>query len=101
MFILHPSAGLDFIQSPAAIREAFESINSNEHAARPQQPRLDADLDPHALDCAGERFLCWFGIINGLPEPLRALTAPHIAGLRQEISFPVQVPEMVDLAVFI
>src|SRR5712671_52182 len=111
MFILDLSAGLDFIQSPAAIREPFESINSNEHAvmrqrrfkdrwnswvgdqrsgapdglglvvfgvdenaARPQQPRLDADLDPHALDCAGERFLCWFRIINGLPEPLRALT---------------------------
>src|SRR5258707_5926801 len=37
MFILDLSAGLDFIQSPAAIREAFESINSNEHAVMRQR----------------------------------------------------------------
>jgi hypothetical protein len=29
---------------------------------------LDADLDTHSLDGAGERFLCWFGIIYRLPK---------------------------------
>ena len=53
----------------------------DQNAARPQQPRLDADLDPHALHGAGKRFLYRFGIIDRLPEPLRALETRHIAGL--------------------
>src|SRR5215467_13715425 len=32
MFVLYPRAGLHFIQSPTAIREALKSINANEHA---------------------------------------------------------------------
>jgi hypothetical protein len=32
------------------------------------QPRLDADLDTHALYGAGERFLCRFGTIDRLTE---------------------------------
>src|ERR1700730_18408568 len=54
----------------------------DENAARPQQPRLEADLDTQALDGAWKRFLCRFRKIDILPEPLRTLTARHVAGLR-------------------
>src|SRR5438128_3082547 len=54
----------------------------DENATRPQQPRLDAHLDTHALDGAWERFLNRFGIIDRLPEFLRALTTTHVARLR-------------------
>jgi hypothetical protein len=32
------------------------------------QPRLDADLDTHALTVPGDRFLCRFGTTDRLPD---------------------------------
>ena len=99
MFFFDPRARFDFVQTPTAVREAFETIHSDQHAvmyqrrfedrknvricnqrfrsldglrviaivrvdqnaAGPQQPRLDPDLDTHALDGTGKRFLFRFG----------------------------------------
>src|SRR5262249_43929883 len=72
--------------SPGASYRPSSPRASPPHLSCPgHNRRLDADLDASA----GRQFLCQFGIVDGLPELLRALKSAHAAGLREESSTPV------------
>jgi hypothetical protein len=70
------------LRAPDGLRIVVIFLGLDKNAARPQQPCLDADLNTHTLHGAREGFLYPFGVIDRLPELLRALTTRHVAGLR-------------------